>query len=111
MTANRLCDLWWEENGKLYGDAVEMIEPYRLGWSYISHFIHARFYCYSYTCAELLVLSLYQRYLKERESFIPIYRDILADGGSKTPADTLAPAGIVLSDPDFWQTARRLTTC
>jgi oligoendopeptidase F len=103
LTANALCDMWWEENAKLYGDSVEMIEPYRYGWSYISHFIHARFYCYSYTCAELLVLSLYQRYLKERESFIPIYRDILADGGSRTPADTLAPAGIVLSDPGFWQ--------
>jgi oligoendopeptidase F len=103
LTANQLCDIWWEENGRLYGDAVEMIEPYRYGWSYISHFIHARFYCYSYTCAELLVLSLYQLYLKERESFIPIYRGILADGGSKTPADTLAPAGIDLSDPAFWQ--------
>jgi oligoendopeptidase F len=103
LTSSQLCDIWWEENGRLYGDAVEMIEPYRFGWSYISHFIHARFYCYSYTCAELLVLSLYQLYLKERESFIPIYRGILADGGAKTPAETLAPAGIVLSDPAFWQ--------
>lgn len=103
LTANELADLWWQENAKLYGDAVEMIEPYRYGWSYISHFIHARFYCYSYTCAELVVLSLFQRYLKERESFVPIYRDILADGGSKSPGDTLAPAGIVFSDPSFWQ--------
>ncbi|MBJ6749318.1 M3 family oligoendopeptidase [Geomonas anaerohicana] len=103
LTANELADLWWQENAKLYGDAVEMIEPYRYGWSYISHFIHARFYCYSYTCAELVVLSLFQRYLKERESFVPIYRNILADGGSKSPGDTLAPAGIVFSDPSFWQ--------
>ncbi|MBU5614843.1 M3 family oligoendopeptidase [Geomonas azotofigens] len=103
LTAGELADLWWEENAKLYGDAVEMIEPYRYGWSYISHFIHARFYCYSYTCAELVVLSLFQRYLKERDSFVPIYRDILADGGSKSPGDTLAPAGIVFSDPSFWQ--------
>jgi oligoendopeptidase F len=103
LTASELCNLWWNENAKLYGDSVEMIEPYRYGWSYISHFIHARFYCYSYTCAELIVLSLYQLYLKEREAFIPIYRDILADGGSRTPADTLSPAGIVLTDPGFWQ--------
>jgi oligoendopeptidase F len=103
LTANELCNIWWQENAKLYADSVEMIEPYRYGWSYISHFIHARFYCYSYTCAELLVLSLYQLYLKQRESFIPIYRGILSDGGSKTPADILAPAGIVMSDPGFWQ--------
>lgn len=103
LTATELGDIWWEENAKLYGDAVEMIPPYRWGWSYISHFIHARFYCYSYTFAELLVLSLYQKYLKEEEAFVPVYREILASGGSQTPANTLAPAGIVLDSPSFWQ--------
>ncbi|HTG80551.1 MAG TPA: M3 family oligoendopeptidase, partial [Geobacteraceae bacterium] len=88
ITAARLGSLWWEENGKLYGDAVEMIEPYRWGWSYISHFIHARFYCYSYTFAELLVLSLYRTYLREGAEFIPAYEAILASGGSQSPADT-----------------------
>jgi oligoendopeptidase F len=103
LTETRLCDLWWEENARLYGDTVEMIEPYRWGWSYISHFIHARFYCYSYTFAELLVLSLYQSYLKEGAAFIPLYREILASGGSQSPADTVKPAGINLADPGFWQ--------
>lgn len=103
LTATRLCDLWWEENGKLYGDAVDMIEPYRWGWSYISHFIHARFYCYSYTFAELLVLSLYGKYLEEGDSFIPTYVGILESGGSLSPADTVKPAGIDLADPHFWQ--------
>ncbi|HET6419766.1 MAG TPA: M3 family oligoendopeptidase [Geobacteraceae bacterium] len=99
----RLCDIWWRENAKLYGDAVDMIEPYRWGWSYISHFIHARFYCYSYTFAELLVLSLYQKYLQEGASFIPGYRAILESGGSRSPADTARLAGIDFSDPGFWQ--------
>lgn len=103
LTATRLCDLWWEENGKLYGDAVDMIEPYRWGWSYISHFIHARFYCYSYTFAELLVLSLYGKYLEEGDAFIPTYVSILESGGSLSPADTVKPAGIDLADPHFWQ--------
>ena len=65
LTSSRLGQLWWMENEKLYGDSVEMIEPYAWGWSYISHFIHARFYCYSYTFAELLVLSLYRTYVRE----------------------------------------------
>jgi oligoendopeptidase F len=103
LTTTRLCDLWWEENARLFGDSVEMIEAYRWGWSYISHFIHARFYCYSYTFAELLVLSLYQKYLKEGETFIPTYREILASGGSRSPADTVRAAGIDLAAPDFWQ--------
>ena len=103
LTSTRLCDLWWEENGKLYGESVEMIQPYRWGWSYISHFIHARFYCYSYTFAELLVLSLYRNYLEQGDTFIPTYVGILESGGSRSPADTVQPAGIDLADPHFWQ--------
>jgi oligoendopeptidase F len=103
IATSRICDLWEEENGKLYGDAVEMIPSYRWGWSYISHFIHARFYCYSYVFAELLVLSLYQKYLEEGDAFIPTYREILASGGSGSPAETVATAGIDLAAPNFWQ--------
>jgi len=103
LTSTRLCDLWWEENGRLYGDAVEMIEPYRWGWSYISHFIHARFYCYSYTFAELLVLSLYGQYREEGPSFIPVLEEILNGGGSRSPVEAAKLAGIDLEDPGFWQ--------
>jgi len=103
LTADRICTLWWEENEKLYGDSVVMIEPYRWGWSYISHFIHTRFYCYSYTFAELLVLSLYRNYLSEGASYIPRYEAILRSGAALSPADTVRPAGIDLTDPDFWQ--------
>ena len=103
LTSNRLCDLWWEENARLYGDAVTMIEPYRWGWSYISHFIHARFYCYSYTFAELLVLALYRRYREEGASFVPVLEEILSGGGSRSPGDAARLAGIDLEDPGFWQ--------
>jgi oligoendopeptidase F len=103
LSTTRLGEIWWEENGKLYGDAVEMIPPYHWGWSYISHFIHARFYCYSYTFAELLVLSLYQQYLQDETAFIPRYETILGQGGSLSPAETIAPSGLSLSSPDFWQ--------
>ncbi len=103
ITPDLIGNLWWDENARLFGDAVTMIEPYRWGWSYISHFIHARFYCYSYTFAELLVLALYRRYRQDGKSFLPAYRAILASGGSQSPADTVRPAGIDLADPAFWQ--------
>jgi oligoendopeptidase F len=103
LAPDNLCALWWEENGKLFGDAVEMIEPYRWGWSYISHFIHARFYCYSYVFGELLVLALYQKYKEEGSDFVPKYLELLSRGGSRKPADLLDPLGIDLADPNFWQ--------
>ncbi len=103
LAAEDLCQLWWDENARLFGDQVEMIESYRWGWSYISHFIHARFYCYSYVFGELLTLSLYQKYLEEGAPFVPKYLDLLAAGGSDRPQSLLEPLGIDLADAGFWQ--------
>ncbi len=103
LSPDDYCELWWQENAKLFGDSIEMIEPYRWGWAYISHFIHARFYCYSYVFGELLVLALYQQYLEQGEEFVPLYLDLLKAGGSAPPQELLEPFGIDLSDPDFWQ--------
>lgn len=97
------CDIWQQENARLFGDQVVMIEPYRWGWAYISHFIHSRFYCYSYVFGELLVLSLYRQFQEEGKTFVPKYLDLLAKGGSQPPAKMLEPFGIDLSGPDFWQ--------
>jgi len=103
LTDKEICELWLEENGRLFGDAVDMIDAYRWGWIYISHFIHTRFYCYSYTFAELLVLALYREYQLKGAAFLPGYAAILASGGSLSPADTAALAGVDISAPGFWQ--------
>ncbi|MHC1698036.1 MAG: M3 family oligoendopeptidase [Geobacteraceae bacterium] len=103
ISSAEICDIWWEENAALYGNAVDMIEPYRWGWSYISHFIHSRFYCYSYTFAELLVLALFQKYLSSGNAFVPVFTGILESGGALSPADTVRSAGINLEDNNFWQ--------
>jgi len=103
LSSKEICDIWWEENAILYGETVDMIEPYRWGWSYISHFIHSRFYCYSYTFAELLVLALFQKYLSSGDTFVPIFTEILESGGALSPAETVHRAGINLADNNFWQ--------
>lgn len=103
LSNERISQLWLEENSKLFGNAVEMIPAYQWGWSYISHFIHSRFYCYSYTFAELLVLALYQQYHEQGDSFKPGYRALLVSGGSLSPADTAKLAGIDIESSGFWQ--------
>jgi oligoendopeptidase F len=103
LSNDRIADIWLEENGKLFGDSVEMIPAYRWGWSYISHFIHSRFYCYSYTFAELLVLALFQKYRLDGDAFKPGYRALLESGGSLSPEDTVRLAGIDINEGDFWQ--------
>ncbi len=103
LSNDRIAEIWLEENCKLFGDSVEMIPAYRWGWSYISHFIHSRFYCYSYTFAELLVLALFQKYREEGVGFKPGYRALLESGGALSPADTARLAGIDITAGDFWQ--------
>jgi len=103
LSNDRIGEIWLEENGRLFGDAVVSIPAYRWGWSYISHFIHSRFYCYSYTFAELLVLALFQKYREEGENFKPGYRRLLESGGALSPADTARLAGIDITAEDFWQ--------
>jgi oligoendopeptidase F len=103
LSNDRIGEIWLEENSKLFGDAVEMIPAYRWGWSYISHFIHSRFYCYSYTFAELLVLALFQKYREDGDGFKPGYRCLLESGGALSPADTARLAGIDITEGDFWQ--------
>ncbi|MHB8708386.1 MAG: M3 family oligoendopeptidase [Desulfuromonadales bacterium] len=102
LTADELCELWLEENARLFGNAVTMIPAYRWGWSYISHFIHARFYCFSYVFGELLVLALYRKYQAEGANFAPRYLELLRAGGSAPPMELLRPLGIDLADPGFW---------
>ncbi|HBA73349.1 MAG: oligoendopeptidase F [Geobacteraceae bacterium GWC2_55_20] len=103
LSNDRIAEIWLDENGKLFGDSVEMIPAYRWGWSYISHFIHSRFYCYSYTFAELLVLALFQKYREDGDGFKPGYHALLQSGGALSPADTARLAGIDITAGDFWQ--------
>ena len=102
LTPERLGDAWITANAAYYGDALEMPEGYRLGWSYIPHFIHTRFYTYSYAFALLVTLALYARYRRDGDAFVGPYLDFLAAGGSGSPAELLAPLGLDLADPAVW---------
>ncbi|MFQ5989592.1 MAG: M3 family oligoendopeptidase, partial [Candidatus Methylomirabilales bacterium] len=103
LKSEDLAEAWLGANGQYYGDAVEMIPAYRLGWSYIPHFIHTRFYCYSYVFGQLLVLALYRMYKEQGSTFIPKYLELLEAGGSDAPERLLKPLGVDFRDRNFWQ--------
>jgi len=103
LASEQLCDYWWEANQALYGDAVEMLDVYRWGWSYIPHFIHTPFYCYAYVFGELLVLSLYRMYQQEGRAFVPRYLELLESGSNAPPEVLLKKVGADIHDPAFWQ--------
>jgi len=103
LTADELGNLWLDANRKYYGDAVEIVEGYRWGWSYIPHFVHSRFYCYSYVFGQLLVLALYRMYKDQGKSFVPKYLALLEAGGSDSPEALLRPLGVDIHDREFWR--------
>jgi oligoendopeptidase F len=105
LAAERLNELWVDENGKYYGDALVMPEGYAYGWSYIPHFIHVRFYTYAYSFAQLVALLLYRRYRQDAEEFAPKYLALLGAGGSASPADLVAPFGLDLRSIETWREA------
>ncbi len=86
-----------------FGDSVEVSDEFRWEWVSIPHIYSTPFYVYAYSFGQLLVLSLYQQFKQEGQSFIPRYRKILATGGSEAPVKVLADAGINVLDPVFWQ--------
>ena len=103
LTPDRLSEIWFEENAKYYGDSVLLPERYRLGWSYIPHFISTRFYTYAYVFAHLATLALYARYRERGEEFVGDYLAFLAAGGSMAPAELLGALGVDLDDPGVWE--------
>jgi len=105
LGVERLNELWMEENGRYYGDSIALPEGYAYGWSYVPHFIHVRFYTYAYAFAQLVALLLYRRYREDPEAFAPKYLDLLAAGGSASPADLVAPFGLDLRSTDTWREA------
>ncbi len=86
-----------------FGNSVSLSDDFAVEWSCIPHFYHTPFYCYAYSFGNLLALSLFQRYKKERKDFVPAYMSILAAGGSKKPERLLSEYGFDITGSKFWQ--------
>lgn len=98
-----LSDMYLNNLKKQFGETVELSDEFRWEWVSIPHFYKTPFYVYAYAFGQLLVLSLYQRYQKEGDSFKPGYIKILEAGGSQAPAAILSDSGIDISSKEFWQ--------
>jgi oligoendopeptidase F len=102
LSVERFGELWHQSQTEMLGDAVEITDGYRLWWSYVPHFIGTPGYVYAYAYGQLLALSVYRRYLEEGEDFVPRYVELLSAGGSRSPEELAAIAGLDLEDPSFW---------
>jgi oligoendopeptidase F len=86
-----------------FGDSLDLSEEFKVEWVAIPHIFHTPFYVYAYAFGQLLVLSLYEQYRREKAAFKPRYFEILSAGGSDAPARILERAGIDIRSAAFWQ--------
>lgn len=86
-----------------FGKAVSVPKEFQWEWVTIPHMYASPFYCYAYSFGNLLVLALYGMYKQQGSAFIPRYLELLAMGGSESPASILGKVGVDMCSPDFWQ--------
>jgi oligoendopeptidase F len=97
-------DTFVKEMELMFGNSVSNIrEDYANYCFVVHHFLQVPFYVYAYNMSNLLVISIYQLYLEQKEKFIPKFIKLLSFGGSLTPEEMLSEIGIDLKDTSFWQ--------
>jgi oligoendopeptidase F len=102
LSTEDLCQLWWDENERLYGEDVEMIPDYRWGWAHVPHFIRHPFYCYSYIFGNLLAIALYNNLENKGENFLQKIIRLFSTGASQRPMEMLTQLGLHSEQKPFW---------
>ena len=103
VALDQINTLWLEVMGESLGPAIKLNDGYELYWAYVSHFVHSPFYVYAYAFGDLLVSALMEKRRENPAAFTPLYRELLAGGGTKTYVEALAPFGMNPRDKAFWK--------
>lgn len=102
-TGDQLAQTYLGELRQQFGKAVKVPDEFQWEWLTIPHIFASPFYCYAYSFGNLLVLALYRKYLEEGAAFVPKYLELLATGGSESPATILGQVGVDMNSETFWE--------
>ena len=103
-TVGEIKAIFVKEMELMFGNSISNInEDYANYCFVVSHFLQVPFYVYAYNMSNLLVISLYQLYLEQKEDFVPKFVNLLSVGSSFSPEEMLSEIGIDLNDSSFWQ--------
>ena len=107
MTVDELKDCMLRAQDASYGDGLdkELRHPYM--WACKSHYYSSglSFYNFPYAFGLLFGKGVFAQYLKEGDSFVPKYNQLLRSCGSGTIADVAASVGIDVRSVDFWRSS------
>jgi len=103
-TTEDIKDAFVKEMELMFGNSMTNIKEEYANYIFVvSHFLEVPFYVYAYNMSNLLVISIYQMYLEQKEEFVPKYLKLLSLGSSLSPEEMLAEIGINLNDLTFWE--------
>jgi pepF/M3 family oligoendopeptidase len=105
MTVDELKDCMLRAQDATYGDGLSKDVRHPYMWACKSHYYSSgyNFYNFPYAFGELFGKGVFAQYLKEGESFVPKYNQLLRSCGSGTIAEVAASVGIDVRDPAFWR--------
>lgn len=93
LTADKLCEIYYELNKKYFGKLVISDEEIALEWARIPHFYY-NYYVYQYATGYSAATFLANKILNEGHDAVNRYLDFLKAGSSDYPIEVLKKAGV-----------------
>ena len=98
LTADVLCEKYWELNKLYFGPDMISDERIALEWARIPHFFY-NYYVFQYATGFSAAVAIADRILSEGESAVRDYKKFLSSGCSTDPIGLLKIAGVDMGSP------------
>ena len=97
VTADKLCDIYYDLNKFYFGNDVVVDNDIRYEWERIPHFYYD-FYVYKYATGLSAATVIVNNILSGKEGAVEDYIEFLKCGSKKSPIESLKIAGVDLTD-------------
>ncbi len=97
VTADKLCDIYYDLNKFYFGNDVVVDNDIRYEWERIPHFYYD-FYVYKYATGLSAATVIVNNILSGKEGAVEDYIEFLKCGSKKSPLESLKMAGVDLTD-------------
>ena len=102
LTAEKLCNKYYELNKLYFGDGVVVDDDIRYEWLRIPHF-YRPFYVYQYATGLSIASYIAKNILEGKEGFRDKYLEFLSSGGKDDPLEILKIIDVDLTDTKVFE--------
>ena len=99
LSAEGLCEMYYELNRKYFGPGVEVDQEIAMEWARIPHF-YTPFYVYQYATGFSAAIAISRKILNGEPGILEKYKRFLSGGSSMDPIDLLKICGVDMTAPE-----------